>query len=276
MTVVELAGATAGERLAGAAVTAPGEGVQILFVARGSCSVRHAEGRRPLWPGAVCIGDTELESSTLDFGGWLLSVDERELCRPELVGLETVPVAAALAPGVFALGPQQRLRCQTFLEALDCERGPGSQHDPQVELGLLHLILLCYASAAGVPQSPMPAAAPPGHKRLADEVLEVIERRFADRLSLASVAAELSRSPASIARTAREVTGRSVVELIAERRMQEARVLLVESDLSVAEIASRVGYRSLGYFHRAFRKSTETTPQRWRVGNSAPTVVSLL
>lgn len=118
----------------------------------------------------------------------------------------------------------------------------------------------------------MPAAAPPGHKRLADEVVEVIERRFADRLSLASVAAELSRSPASIARTVREVTGRSVVELIAERRMQEARVLLVESDLSVAEIASRVGYRSLGYFHRAFRKSTDTTPQRWRVANSAPTV----
>lgn len=97
--------------------------MQILFVASGSCSVRRAEGRRHLWPGAVCIGNAELERSTLDFGGWLLSVDERELCRPELVGLETVPVAAGLAPGVFVLGPQERLRCQTFLEALDYERG---------------------------------------------------------------------------------------------------------------------------------------------------------
>lgn len=100
--------------------------------------------------------------------------------------------------------------------------------------------------------------------RLADEVLEVIEERFAGDLSLAGVARELARSPSGVARAVKASTGHTVVELIAARRLQEAKRLLSESDLSVAEIADRAGFGCLGYFHRAFRRATDTTPLRWR------------
>jgi AraC-like DNA-binding protein len=55
-----------------------------------------------------------------------------------------------------------------------------------------------------------------------------------------------------------------VQEWIAERRMTEARRLLVESDLSVAEVGQRVGYTDPGYFVRSFRRAHATTPLAWR------------
>ena len=53
-------------------------------------------------------------------------------------------------------------------------------------------------------------------------------------------------------------------EWISERRMAEARRLLVETDLSVEEVGHRVGYKDLGYFVRSFRRAHGSTPLAWR------------
>jgi AraC-like DNA-binding protein len=60
------------------------------------------------------------------------------------------------------------------------------------------------------------------------------------------------------------VTGRSVRDLIEERRMQEARRLLLETDHTVDAIARTVGYRDPKYFQRRFRQRHDLPPQRWR------------
>jgi len=55
-----------------------------------------------------------------------------------------------------------------------------------------------------------------------------------------------------------------VVEWIAERRMAEARRLLVQTDLTVEEVGWRVGYVDAGYFVRSFRSTHGATPLGWR------------
>jgi AraC family transcriptional activator of pobA len=55
-----------------------------------------------------------------------------------------------------------------------------------------------------------------------------------------------------------------VQDWIVERRMAQARRLLVETDLTVGEIASRVGYADPGYFTRLFRRMHGVTPLGWR------------
>jgi AraC family transcriptional regulator, transcriptional activator of pobA len=59
-------------------------------------------------------------------------------------------------------------------------------------------------------------------------------------------------------------TGRTVQQWITERRMREARRLLADTDLTVTEIAPRVGYREAGYFVRRFRTAHGVTPGAWR------------
>ncbi|PRC51770.1 AraC family transcriptional regulator, partial [Mycobacterium sp. ITM-2017-0098] len=59
-------------------------------------------------------------------------------------------------------------------------------------------------------------------------------------------------------------TGRTVQEWIVERRMAEARSLLLGTDLAVQEVAARVGIADPGYFTRVFRHAHGDSPRTWR------------
>lgn len=108
-----------------------------------------------------------------------------------------------------------------------------------------------------------------GGLRLRDEpllarVFSCIEERYADGLSLADVAESVHLTPGHLTTVVRRRTGRTVGEWITERRMGEARALLVQTDLSVAQVGTRVGYRDPAWFVRSFRRAHGTTPLRWR------------
>ncbi len=108
-----------------------------------------------------------------------------------------------------------------------------------------------------------------GDLRLKDEpllaeVFGFIEERYREPISLKDVARAVSLSRGHLTTVVRRKTGRTVQEWIAERRMAEARRLLVETDLSVEEVGRRVGYGEAGYFVRSFRRAHGSTPLGWR------------
>jgi AraC family transcriptional regulator, transcriptional activator of pobA len=108
-----------------------------------------------------------------------------------------------------------------------------------------------------------------GDLRLKDEpllaeVFGFIEERFRERVSLKDVAWAVSLTPAHLTTVVRRKTGRTVQAWLAERRLAEARRLLVETDLAVAEVGRRVGYTTPGYFERSFRRAHGLTPRAWR------------
>ena len=96
------------------------------------------------------------------------------------------------------------------------------------------------------------------------EVFAVIEDRYHQPLSLKDVAGAVHLSPGHLTTVVGRKTGRTVQQWITERRMAEARRLLVETGLGVAEVARRVGYSDPGYFARSFRRIHHVTPLAWR------------
>jgi AraC family transcriptional regulator, transcriptional activator of pobA len=102
-----------------------------------------------------------------------------------------------------------------------------------------------------------------GEPLLAD-VFAVIDRRHAEPMSLRDVAREVGMTPGHLTTVVRRRTGRTVQEWIIERRMAEARCLLADTDLPVAEIARRVGMSDPGYFSRLFRRTHGASPRSWR------------
>ncbi|HEU5000553.1 MAG TPA: AraC family transcriptional regulator [Lapillicoccus sp.] len=96
-------------------------------------------------------------------------------------------------------------------------------------------------------------------------VFDVIERGYAEPLSLQDVARAVSLSPGHLTTTVRQRTGRTVQDWIVDRRMVEARRLLAGSTLTVAEVGRTVGYPDAGYFTRTFRRVHGVTPTRWRL-----------
>jgi AraC family transcriptional regulator, transcriptional activator of pobA len=146
------------------------------------------------------------------------------------------------------------------VSALDLEL--RHRHDGYREAVLAHLTLLL------VDLSRL-AADVVGDLRLKDETLlaevfSYIEDRYHEPISLRDVAQAVSLSRGYLTTVVRRKTGRPVQEWIVERRMAEARRLLVETDLAVEEVGRRVGYRDPGYFVRAFRRAHGTTPLGWR------------
>ena len=95
-------------------------------------------------------------------------------------------------------------------------------------------------------------------------VFDVVERRYPEPISLSDVAAEVALSPGHLTTVVRRKTGRTVQQWITERRMQQARILLAETDLTVAALSHRVGYPDVSYFIKRFRADHGMTPAQWR------------
>jgi AraC family transcriptional regulator, transcriptional activator of pobA len=156
--------------------------------------------------------------------------------------------------------PEERPSWSERLLALDLEL--HQRQDGYREAVLAHLTLLL----VGLSRL---AADVVGDLRLKDETLlaEVfgfIEDHYYEPISLRDVARAVSLSRGHLTTVVRRKTGRTVQEWIAERRMAEARRLLVETDLSVEEVGRRVGYGESGYFVRSFRRAHGSTPLAWR------------
>jgi AraC-like DNA-binding protein len=139
------------------------------------------------------------------------------------------------------------------------ERQDGSAEAAQALLTLLLVDLSRLAADVGE------------HLRLRDEpllaaVFDVVEQRFGEPISLRDVADAVGLSPGHLTTVVGRRTGRTVQQWITERRMTEARRLLADTDLTVAVVASRVGYRDAGYFIRRFRAAHGSAPQEWRRG----------
>jgi AraC-like DNA-binding protein len=161
--------------------------------------------------------------------------------------------------------PRERPRLRRLVDDLARElhdRPIGFTIAARAQLSLL-LVLLSRVARAGCETGP----APPDP--VVTDVLDLIEARFREPLSLAGIAADLSRSPRHLTRTLRELTGKTVMELIDDRRMDEARRLLVETDEKVDVIGYAVGYGDGSYFARRFRRAHGVSPSQWRATNGS-------
>jgi AraC family transcriptional regulator, transcriptional activator FtrA len=95
-------------------------------------------------------------------------------------------------------------------------------------------------------------------------VLEWINEHLAEPLTLRQVAAQAHMSPRTLERRFRLETGESLARWIAHRRVERARALLEDSDLTVTQVAHAVGFGSAESLRRRFLTHTGTTPRAYR------------
>ncbi len=146
------------------------------------------------------------------------------------------------------------------IRSIETELAARLEGHRQAALAHLTLLLIDVARLAGDVVGELRHS---GEPLLAD-VFAVIERGHAEPLSLRDVAGEVGMTPGHLTTLVRRRTGRTVGEWIIERRMAESRRLLADTDLSVGEVARRVGISDPGYFSRLFRRAHGTSPRTWR------------
>ena len=148
----------------------------------------------------------------------------------------------------------------TVIASIETELAERHEGYRQAALAHLTLLLIDIARLAGDVVGDLRRSGEP----LLAEVFTVIDRHRGEPLSLRDVADELGMTPGHLTTVVRRRTGRTVQEWIIERRMAEARSLLSDTELSVAEIARRVGMSDPGYFSRQFRRTHGASPREWR------------
>ena len=98
-----------------------------------------------------------------------------------------------------------------------------------------------------------------------DQVRTWLETHYHDpELSLESLARELALGPDATSREVKRVFQETFKGVLNRLRLQEARRLLHESDLGIAEIAYKVGYGNVSHFNRLAKETWGRTPTEER------------
>jgi AraC-like DNA-binding protein len=106
--------------------------------------------------------------------------------------------------------------------------------------------------------------APDARFRAVGQVIRFIMEHSDSPLRVEELARQAGWSPEHLNRLMREVTGDTVQEYIGRVRTSKAAYLLVTEDLSIDEIARRVGYSDARSFRRAFQRYYGVTPGAFR------------
>lgn len=101
------------------------------------------------------------------------------------------------------------------------------------------------------------------------KLFEHIETNYASRISLPEAATIAGLSKPQFHSVFKKATGTSLVAYLTQVRLAEAARRLRETDQSIAEIASQVGFADQSYFDRRFRQHFGCSPLRFRKGESA-------
>lgn len=107
-------------------------------------------------------------------------------------------------------------------------------------------------------------AATPSIGEIVQRALDYIDANACSGATLDDVVRHCRHSRTLVTMRFRQMTGKSVVQAIRDRRLDEARRLLRETSLPADEIASLCGYESASTLSRAFAKATGLPPGAWR------------
>lgn len=97
-----------------------------------------------------------------------------------------------------------------------------------------------------------------------ERILGFLDQHFKEEIVFEDMAKQIGISYSYMRKLVYELTGKSLIDYINYKRIQNAKQLLIESTLNVAQIATEVGYHNIQSFNRFFRKYEGLTPSGYK------------
>ncbi|WP_040952562.1 AraC family transcriptional regulator [Gorillibacterium massiliense] len=102
------------------------------------------------------------------------------------------------------------------------------------------------------------------HKRCAEQAASYLRMHFRENITAAALGESLNFHPVYIARCMNREYGCSPMEYLHRYRISQSKLLLMQTDYTVARIAEEVGFRNVPYFSSSFLKAEGMTPTLFR------------
>jgi AraC family transcriptional activator of pobA len=109
-----------------------------------------------------------------------------------------------------------------------------------------------------------PSVSRSGRLALSTELRRLVDRHFHENWAIEAYVRTLGTTPHLLAKACREAFGLSVKEFVNERRLLEAKRLLLFTVRSVEDIAYEIGLKDAAYFSRFFKSQVGRPPSEWR------------
>ncbi|MEK0315206.1 response regulator transcription factor [Cohnella sp. 56] len=97
-------------------------------------------------------------------------------------------------------------------------------------------------------------------------LLSHIHAHFSEDLYLGDLSRDFHISPTYLCELFRKKTGQTFTKYINELRLDKAREYMLLSDISMAEISEKVGFKDYFYFSKLFKKNVGVSPAQYRKG----------
>lgn len=95
------------------------------------------------------------------------------------------------------------------------------------------------------------------------EVLDYIDSHFSEPLSVAEISKQFGYAESHFCRRFKHTTGMTPINYIRTLRMEWAKRLLINDDLSISEVATACGFPDSSYFTRCFKKVYGEAPSQY-------------
>lgn len=171
--------------------------------------------------------------------------------------------ALSLDTPVMVLGDGDDRNWRRLAELLDIvadEYANGTVGTQRMLASLVAAALTQIARLASV--APAPTQAP--QAMLATGLRRLVDAHFRENWSVGHYTEALATTPHLLAKASKEAFGMQVKELINERRLLEAKRLLLFTVRPLEDIAYELGFADAAYFSRFFRLRVGEAPSDWR------------
>ena len=98
----------------------------------------------------------------------------------------------------------------------------------------------------------------------ADEVVKYVNENFKEKITIDELSFIFGTNRSSLCKDFKTRTGKSLNGYVIEKRLEEARRLLNETDDTITEIADRLNFTGIHYFTAFFKKATGLSPTEYR------------
>ncbi len=99
---------------------------------------------------------------------------------------------------------------------------------------------------------------------LVEKITEILENNLFSRLNMEKISENTNYSKSYIFRTFKKTTGSSVISYFNHLKIDKAKALLKESNLSVNEISDLLKFDTPSYFSKAFKRLTGYSPLQYK------------
>lgn len=105
------------------------------------------------------------------------------------------------------------------------------------------------------------------HSPTVKKIIDYVNLTLNKPFNLNELASYLNFNKTYLCRVFKDEMNKTIIDFVNEKKIQEAKFMLTQTDFTLSDIAYRLGFNDPSYFSKVFKNKTNYSPQQYRKSN---------